>query len=302
MRIDWKGVFPAVTTQFGEDMSLDLDATGKVIGALVDDGVSGLVICGTVGEGCSLSADEKRAVLKLAVEVAGGRVPVLLGVAEYTTPLAGALARDAEVIGADGLMVLPAMVYSAKQAETFAHFKGVAAASDLPIMVYNNPPAYGNDITPALAIRLAEIDTIVSIKESSGATARFIDLARELGDELALFCGLDDVVVESVTLGAVGWVSGMSNAFPAEGNKLFELASTGRIAEALELYKWFMPLLHLDARHDLVQCIKLCEELAGRGSSRTRPPRLPLEGTERAEVEAIMREALETRPDLARFA
>jgi 4-hydroxy-tetrahydrodipicolinate synthase len=267
-----------------------------VIDALIRDGVSGLIMCGTVGENTSLKPDEKRAVLAAAKEVVAGRVPIVSGVAEYTTQLACDYARDAAKIGIDGLMVMPAMVYSAKPRETLHHFRQVSKASDLPIMVYNNPPIYKTDVTPDMLIQLADCETIVCVKESSGATARFTDLKRALGDRFVLFCGLDDVIVESVMLGCVGWVSGMSNAFPAEGNRLFALSAAGRFDEARALNEWFMPLLHLDARADLVQCIKLCEKIMGRGSEVTRPPRLPLEGAERQAVEAIMAEALRTRP------
>jgi 4-hydroxy-tetrahydrodipicolinate synthase len=295
-RIGWRGVFPAVTTQFREDFSVDLPATQKVVDGLIRDGVSGLIICGTVGEGTSLSAEEKRQVLGAAIEATKKRVPVVAGVAEYATAMACALARDCQTLGVDGLMVMPAMVYSAKPAETVAHFRTVAKASDLPIMVYNNPPIYKTDVTPEMLSELADCETVVCIKESSGATARFADIRRIMGDRLVLFCGLDDVVVESILLGCVGWVSGLSNAFPQEANRLFDLAIAGRFAEAQPLYDWFMPLLHLDARADLVQCIKLCEQIMGRGSERTRPPRLPLAGAERTYVERLMREALATRP------
>ena len=297
-RIGWRGVFPAVTTQFRDDFSLDLPATQKVIDGLIRDGVSGLIICGTVGEGTSLNPEEKRQVLAAGVEATHKRVPVISGVAEYTTAMACDLARDAAKIGVDGLMVMPAMVYSAKPVETVAHFRTVAKASDLPIMVYNNPPIYKTDVTPEMLAELADCETVACIKESSGATARFADIRRIMGDRLVLFCGLDDVVVESIMLGCVGWVSGLSNAFPQEGNRLFELAAAGRYEEARVLYDWFMPLLHLDARADLVQCIKLCEQIMGRGSERTRPPRLPLAGAERAFVERLMAEALRTRPGL----
>ena len=294
----WSGVFPAVTTQFRDDFSPDLEATSRVIDALIEDGVDGLVIAGTVGEGCSLSAEEKRTLIKTAIDAAAGRVPVVVGVAEYTTLLAAKLAADAEAMGADGLMVLPAMVYSAQFDEIIAHFAEVAASSDLEIMIYNNPPVYGNDITPHLAARLAEIPTIRAMKESSGKVNRLVDLQNEVGNRLIPFCGLDDVLLESVALGAVGWVSGMSNVFPKEGKALFSLALAGRLEEARQLNAWFMPLLHLDARPDLVQCIKLCEQIAGRGSEITRPPRLPLKGEARREVAAIMKQALATRPEL----
>ncbi|HZQ01876.1 MAG TPA: dihydrodipicolinate synthase family protein [Reyranella sp.] len=297
-RIGWRGVFPAVTTQFRDDFSLDLAATQKVIDGLIRDGVSGLIMLGTVGEGTSLTADEKRRVVSAAVETAKKRVPVVVGVAEYTTAMACELARDCQKLGADGLMVLPAMVYSAKPAETVAHFRSVAKASTLPIMIYNNPPIYKTDVTPEMLAELADCENVVCIKESSGVTARLADIRRIMGERMVLFCGLDDVVVESVMLGCVGWVSGLSNAFPVEGNRLFELAAAGRYAEAQPLYDWFMPLLHLDARADLVQCIKLCEQIMGRGSERTRPPRLPLSGAERVLVERLMKEALASRPSL----
>lgn len=297
-RTTWTGVFPAVTTQFREDFSLDTAATMGVIEALLRDGVSGLVMCGTVGENTALTPAEKTELLEAAVATVKGRVPVIVGVAEYTTPFAAATAREAARLGVDGLMVMPAMVYPAKPHETIAHFRGVAAATDLPVMIYNNPPSYRTDVTPTMLASLADVDTIVAFKESSGDTRRFVDLRNMTGDRFIPFCGLDDVVVESVALGAVGWVSGLSNVFPREGETLFRLAREGRIAEALPIYDWFMPLLHLDARSDLVQCIKLCEFIAGRGTFRTRPPRLPLTDAERAEVEALMATAMANRPTL----
>jgi dihydrodipicolinate synthase/N-acetylneuraminate lyase len=297
-RTSWRGVFPAVTTQFRPDFSLDLDATAAVIAALIRDGVSGLVMCGTVGENCSLTPGEKAALMELAVSVAGRRVPVIVGVAEYTSEFAAATARQARAAGVDGLMLMPTMVYPAKPRETLAHFRTVAAATDLPVMIYNNPPSYRVDVTPAMLAAVADVDTIVAFKESSGDTRRLVDLRNLTGDRFIPFCGLDDVVLESAALGAVGWVSGLSNVFPREGETLFRLARDGRLAEALPLYDWFMPLLHLDARPDLVQCIKLCEAIAGRGTALTRPPRLPLDEAERSEIESLMAAALAARPAL----
>ena len=299
-RCSWTGVFPAVTTQFKNDghFTLDLDATARVIEGLIRDGVSGLIVCGTVGEGCSLTRDEKLSVYEMAKSVARARVPVIGGVAEYTTPFAMETARQAERIGLDGVMVMPALVYSAKPHETVAHYRAVASAISLPLMVYNNPPIYKIDVTPQMLADLADIENIVCFKESSGDTRRFIDLKNLTGDRFTLFAGLDDVVLESIAVGAVGWVSGLSNVFPREGETLFRLASQGRFAEAMAIYTWFMPLLHLDARPDLVQCIKLCEKLAGRGSALTRPPRLPLTQVEAAEVAEMMRKALAMRPKL----
>ena len=297
-KIGWSGVFPAVTTQFRPNFDLDIDATKKVLDGLVNDGVSGLIICGTVGENTSLSRPEKIAVMEAAKEVAGGRVPIIAGIAEFTTQSACEIAKDAARVGLDGVMVMPALVYSAKPHETATHFRTVSKATDLPVMVYNNPPIYKNDVTPEILVSLADCETIVCFKDSSGDTRRFTDVTNMVGDRFVLFAGLDDVVVESVMLGAAGWISGMSNAFPKEGETLFRLAKAGRYAEALDLYRWFMPLLHLDARPDLVQCIKLCEEIMKRGSSITRPPRLALPEAEKAEVERIMKEALANRPVL----
>ena len=296
--IAWQGVFPAVTTQFRDDFSLDIDATAKVMDALIRDGVSGLVICGTVGENTALSRAEKVQIMEAAVAVAAGRVPVICGVAEFTSAFAIDTAKEAARAKVDGIMLMPALVYSAKPHEAAAHFRTVAAATDVPVMVYNNPPIYKNDITPDILASLADCDTIVCFKDSSGDTRRFIDTRNRVGDRFVLFAGLDDVVVESVAMGAVGWVSGLSNAFPREGETLFRLAKAGRMAELMPLYAWFMPLLHLDARPDLVQCIKLCEHLMGRGSWRTRPPRLALPDADRMLVEQAMAQALQHRPVL----
>ncbi len=297
------GVFPAVTTQFRGDDSVDLAATRAVAAKLVADGVAGLIACGSVGENTVLSPAEKRDVLGAMVAAAGGRVPVVAGLAEITTEAAAAFMRDAKALGAAAAMVMPPMIYVTKPAETIAYFRALAGACDLPIMVYNNPPAYRTDVTPPMLKELAEATpSVIAIKESSGDTRRLVDIANLMGDRVQLLCGLDDVILESVALGATGWVSGISNVFPRECNHLFELAAAGRVREALPLYRWLMPLLHLDARGDLVQCIKLAEQLVGRGSERTRPPRLALAGEERAEVERVVAEALRTRPNLAEAA
>ncbi len=294
----WSGVFPAVTTQFRSDFSVDLDATHAVISGLVRDGVSGLVICGTVGENTSLSVEEKISLVEVAKDASAGRVPVISGVAEFTSLNASKVAKEVQRVGADGIMLMPALVYSSKPFETAAHFRSVASSIDLPVMVYNNPPIYKNDVTPDILISLADCDNIVCFKDSSGDTRRFIDVRNEVGERFVLFAGLDDVVLESIAVGAVGWVSGMSNAFPKEGETLFRLAKAGRFAEAMPLYEWFMPLLHLDARPDLVQCIKLCEQIMQRGSALTRPPRLALPDSDRRFVESVMAKALSKRPVL----
>jgi 4-hydroxy-tetrahydrodipicolinate synthase len=294
----WSGVFPAVTTLMRPDESVDLDATGRHVAWLIEEGVDGLIMLGTVGENCSLEPAEKLDVLKLAKEVAGGRVPVLSGVAEYTTRGAADRAKSYEKLGIDGLMVLPGMVYKTDRAETLAHFRSVAAATALPIMVYNNPVSYGVDVTPDMFAELADLPTIVAIKESSDDVRRITDLVNRVGDRYTLFCGVDDLALESAMLGVTGCVAGLVNAFPKETVALWRMGAEGRYAEALPLYRWFADLLHLDTKPKLVQYIKLVQSLVGRGAETCRAPRGPITGEERLMVEKIVRDALATRPQL----
>lgn len=292
----WTGVYPAATTQFTEDDRIDIAATQRVLTALVDDGVDGLIILGTCGENNSLLPEEKRAVMKAAVEAVGGRVPLVGGVSELTTARACDYARDAEAIGLDALMVLPAMVYVPTAEELHAHFRAVAGASGLPVMLYNNPPAYRVSIGFETLDRLADVPNVVAIKESAPDPRRFTDLINRYGDRYQVMAGLDDVALEGLLLGASGWVSGLTSAFPQESVALVAAASRDDWIEARRIYRWFMPLLHLDAEHDLVQSIKLAEAIMGRGSERVRMPRLPLSGARRAEVIAMVEEAAATRP------
>ncbi|HET9232386.1 MAG TPA: dihydrodipicolinate synthase family protein [Vitreimonas sp.] len=298
MQVNWAGVFPAATTQFASDLLIDISATQKVQDALVKDGVHGLIVMGTVGENNSLEADEKRDVLRAAVESVAGRVPVIVGVSEMDTKRAIAFARDAEKIGADGLMLLPAMVYVPTEDELVAHFKAVARETALPIMLYNNPPAYRVSVGIEAIKQLADIPNIVCLKESAPDTRRFTDLYNAVGDKIMLFAGLDDVALEGLVLGAKGWVSGLTNAFPKESLALYDAYKRGDLETALAIYRWFMPLLHLDAEHDLVQSIKLAEQIMGRGSERVRPPRYVLTGERRAEVTKMVEEAAANRPKL----
>jgi dihydrodipicolinate synthase/N-acetylneuraminate lyase len=293
---NWSGVFPAATTQFDPDLEVDIAATQRVQKALLRDGVHGLVLMGTVGEGNSLSALEKRNVLEAAVEASEGKVPVIAGVSELTTAAAVSFARDAERLGASGLMVLPAMVYVPTPAELEYHFRAVAAASALPIMLYNNPPSYRVNIGIDTLSRLTDVANIVAIKESAPDPRRFTDLINAFGERFVLFAGLDDVVFEALVLGARGWVSGLTNAFPAESLALCAAIAARDLDQARAIYRWFMPLLHLDSEHDLVQSIKLAEQIMGRGSERVRPPRLPLAGERRAAVIAMVERARDTRP------
>jgi 4-hydroxy-tetrahydrodipicolinate synthase len=292
----WQGVYPAATTQFTESLAIDHDATQKVQSALVDDGVDGLIILGTCGENNSLEADEKLAVLKGAVEAVGGRVPLVAGVSEFTTKRAIEYARAAEAIGMDALMLLPCMVYVPRVEELEAHFRAVAEATSLPIMLYNNPPAYRVNVDFDTLARLENVPNIVAIKESAPDPRRFTDLINRFGDRYTVMAGLDDVALEGLMLGASGWVSGLTSAFPRESVALVAAQRRGDYAEALRIYRWFMPLLHLDAEHDLVQSIKLAEQIMGRGSERVRMPRMPLTGQRRADVIAWVEQCAATRP------
>ncbi len=299
MAIGWKGVFPAVTTQLREDLSIDFTDTQRVVDDLIRDGVTGVIALGTVGENNSLEHDEKVQLLTAIVEVVAGRVPVITGVSEYDTRRAICYAQAAEKVGADGLMLLPPMVYVPKPHELVAHFAGVAHGTGLPIMLYNNPPAYRTVIDRSVLAALIDVENIVAVKESAPDTRRFTDFRNDFGDRYVLFAGLDDVALEGLYLGAQGWVSGLTNAFPRESVELVAAFERGDHAKALEIYRWFMPLLHLDAEHDLVQSIKLAEQVMGRGSERVLPPRMPLVGERRAEVIAMVEKAAATRPDLA---
>ncbi|MGF7151430.1 4-hydroxy-tetrahydrodipicolinate synthase [Sphingomonas zeicaulis] len=292
----WQGVYPAATTQFADDLSIDLDETQKVQTALVDDGVDGLILLGTCGENNSLEPDEKRTVLAGAVEAVGGRVPLVAGVSELTTARAVQYARDAEAIGLDGLMLLPAMVYVPRAEELIAHFAAVAEATALPIMLYNNPPAYRVQIGFDVLDELAAIPNIVAVKESAPDPRRFTDVINRYGDRYTVMAGLDDVALEGLMLGASGWVSGLTSAFPTESVRLVAAVREGKFDEALAIYRWFMPLLHLDAEHDLVQSIKLAEQIMGRGSERVRMPRMPLTGQRRADVIAWVEACAATQP------
>lgn len=298
MRCNWAGVFPAAITHFREDQSLDLPATLRHLDVMIDAGIHGIIMLGTVGENCSLEYAEKLEVLQRTVEHLRGRVPVLTGVAETSTRLACRFAEDAARCGVDGLMVLPAMVYKADGREAMAHFRAVAKATDLPIMIYNNPVSYGVDLTPEMLADLADERRFVCIKESSDNVRRITDLKIVCGERYALFCGVDDLVLESVMLGVTGWVSGLVNAFPAENRLLWDLACARKYDEALEVYRWYTPLLHLDTHVKLVQYIKLAVQACGLGSEMVRAPRLPLQGVEREQILGLIGRALEQRPKL----
>lgn len=296
MKSRWRGVFPAVTTQMKQDESLDLEATARHLEVLIGSGVSGLVMLGSLGECATLTPEEKRSVMRMAIGTAARRVPVLSGVIENSTAAAVQYARDMEALGADGLMLLPAMIYRADTEETVHHYRRVAGCTGLPIICYNNPLAYHVDITPETFAELADVKNFVAIKESSGDVRRITDLRNLLGDRYALFCGVDDLALESVLLGVDGWIAGMGLAFPRENQHFWDLAVAGRYEEAREIYRWFTPLLHLDTAVKFVQCIKLAIQEACLGAEWVRAPRRPLAGSERRRVLDIIHRGLETRP------
>lgn len=301
MQVNWQGVYPAISTQFHNDGSINFEANARMLNQLIDDGIDGIIALGTVGENASLTATEKREFLQQTVKTVAGRIPVITGCTENSAAAAIDFIKAAELIGADGVMLLPAVVYRGTEREVLVHYQTVARATRLPIMIYNNPVSYGVDITLEMTAILAEEPNIVAIKESTTDTRRITELQSRFGNRFQIFCGVDDIALESVLLGATGWISGLTNVFPRESVTLFQLALQGRISEAREIYRWFMPLLRLDTIPTLVQCIKLAEQLLERGSENVRLPRLALEGAERQYVERTVQQALAQRPDLAKY-
>ena len=301
MRNTWRGVYSAITTKLDAAEEVDLAAVRADVAFQIAGGVHGIVVCGSLGEASTLTADEKIAIARAAKDEAGGRVPVMLTIAEDSTRAAARMAERAAALDLDGLMVLPAMRYLATPRETMAHFRTVARASDLDIMVYNNPLAYGIDVTPPMFAELADEAKFVAVKESSGDVRRISDIVNLIGDRYAIFTGVDDLALESLLLGAVGWVAGLVCAFPRETVAIHDLVVAGMLMEAREIYRWFMPLLHLDVSHRFVQNIKLVETMVRGTSATVRAPRLPLEGEELARVSAVVTAAMKARPDLTKY-
>ena len=301
MQVNWQGVYPAISTQFQQDGCINYAANARMLEQLIADGIDGIIALGTVGENASLTATEKREFLQQTVKTVAGRIPVIAGCTEHSAGQAIDYIKAAEQIGVDGIMLLPAVVYRGTDREVLVHYQTVARATKLPIMLYNNPVSYGVDINLQMTAILAEEPNIVAIKESTTDTRRITELQSRFGERFQIFCGVDDIALESIFLGATGWISGLTNVFPRESVMLFKLARAGRINEARQIYRWFMPLLRLDTIPTLVQCIKLAEQLLERGSEQVRLPRLALEGAERAYVEQVVAEALRTRPDLAKY-
>lgn len=291
-------MFPAVTTQFKEDLSLDLDLTCAHLEVLIQSGVSGLVMLGSLGENVALSREEKREVVRAAIATSNGRVPVVGSVAELNTADASAWARELEELGADGLMVMPCMAFRPDRDEAMAHYRTVAGSTGLPIIVYNNPISYHADIQPDMFAELAAIDNLVAIKESSGDVRRITDIINEVGDRYVIFAGVDDLALECAMLGATGWIAGIGLAFPKENQRLWDIMMAGEWEKARELYRWYTPLLHLDVGLKFVQNIKLAIQEMGFGKEYVRLPRLPLSGEAREKVIATVRKAVENRPSL----
>lgn len=295
----WEGVIPAITTPFEEDLSVDAGALRRQVESLLAAGCTGVVALGSLGEGGSLSFDEKKALLRLCREASKGRGSLVAGVAALTTDEAARLARLGEEAGCDGLMVLPPYVYRGDWRETRAHFEAVIGATGLPCMLYNNPVAYGTDVAPEpLADLAAALPNLAAVKESSTDVRRVTAIRALCGERLAVLVGVDDVIVEGIAAGAVGWVAGLADALPRESVRLFELARAGRREEARRLYEWFLPLLRLDTVPKFVQLVKLVQQEAGLGTERVRPPRLPLAGEEREQALRLIRQALARRPPL----
>jgi 4-hydroxy-tetrahydrodipicolinate synthase len=296
--IQWHGVFPALTTKFTAADELDWAAMEQHLSFQLDAGVHGLIILGSLGENAVLSPDEKLEMVRFFARAERREKPLVACIAESSTRDAKAFARAAGEAGADAFMLLPPMRYPSDRRETLAYLQEVAAASERPVMLYNNPVAYGTDLAPVDFARLADNSRFEAIKESSGDTRRIPEIRRLLGDRFALFCGVDDLAYECLALGANGWVAGLVAAFPRETVRIWEWCRAGRWDEARSLYEWFLPLLHLDVGPKFVQQIKLVEALMGVGSARVRGPRLQLTEAEASRVEQVLADALEARPSV----
>jgi len=296
--VRWEGVYPALLTPFTADDQLDLPLFEKNLRAQLDAGVHGFIIGGSLGEASTLEPDEKIQLLNTALAVCDGKVPVLLNIAEQSTKQAIARAREAEAAGADGLMVLPPMRYPADARETVSFFTAVAEATTLPIMIYNNPYDYKIMTTVAMFDELAKYDNIQAVKESTRDLTNITRMRNAFGDRFKLLGGVDTLALEAILLGCDGWVGGLVDAFPQETMAIYDLAKAGQVAEALDIYRWFMPLLELDIHPKLVQYIKLAAQAVGIGSEHVRAPRLPLVGAEREQVLNVINTALAKRPEL----
>jgi len=298
MSIVWKGVFPAVTTKFTNNDELDFDAFDKNIEAQLEAGVKGIIIGGSLGEASVLTDIEKTELLKHTVKLVNKRAYVILNIAEQTTKAVLACAANAEKYGADGLMMLPPMRYKADEAETVEYLATVAKSTPLPIMIYNNPYDYKIEVTLDMFEQLAKYDNIQAVKESTRDVSNVTRMINRFGRRYKILCGVDTLALESLFMGADGWVAGLVDAFPNETVAIYNLAKQGRHQEALAIYRWFLPVLELDIHPKLVQYIKLAETETGLGTENVRLPRLPLKGSERERILSVIHKAIATRPDL----
>lgn len=295
-RITWKGVYPALTTKFTANDELDLPLFKKNLDAQVAAGVHGVILGGSLGEASTLTQDEKELLLKETVAHLAGKIPVIVNIAEQSTSVAVAFAARAKSLGAEGIMLLPPLRYKADSQETVEYFKAVAQATDLPVMIYNNPVDYGIMVTIDMFAELANVPNIVSLKESTRDISNVTRMKNAFGDRYRILCGVDTLAMEELVMGADGWVAGLVCAFPRETVVIYELVQQGRYSEALKIYRWFLPLLELDIHPKLVQYIKLAETATGIGSEYVRAPRLTLKGEERERVQKIIADAIAVRP------
>ncbi len=294
---DWAGVLPAITTPFRRDLTVDHDALAEHVRWLIESGCAGIVALGSLGESQTLSAGEKVQILETCRAALPSTVPLVAGIASLSTAEAVALTQRAADVGCNGVMALPSYVYKGDWRETKAHYAAVIGATKLSCMLYNNPIAYGTDVTPEQLAELADAhENLHAVKESSGDVRRVTAVRERLHDRLAIFAGMDDMILESIPMGAVGWIAGLVNAFPLESVRVFELGRDGRMDEARALYEWFLPLLRLDTVPKFVQLIKLVQEMVGHGTARVRPPRLELEGEELIAVRALIERSLASKP------
>ncbi|RDY61760.1 dihydrodipicolinate synthase family protein [Flagellimonas nanhaiensis] len=300
-KFEWKGVMPAVTTKFTADDQLDLEMFSVNINAQKEAGVHAIILGGTLGEASTLSVDEKRELVEHTVALINGEIPVIINIAEQTTRDAVKAAENAEKQGASGLMMLPPMRYNATDYETVAYFEAVAKSTSLPIMIYNNPVDYKIEVTLDMFEKLLRYNNIQAVKESTRDITNITRIKNRFGDRLNILCGVDTLAMESLIMGADGWVAGLVCAFPRETVAIYELVKAGRIKEATDIYRWFMPLLELDINPQLVQNIKLAEVATGIGTENVRLPRMPLQGEERDRVLSIIAEGVKTRPEIPEF-
>jgi 1-pyrroline-4-hydroxy-2-carboxylate deaminase len=295
-KAQWTGVFPAITTPFHQDLTIDHEFLARHVAWLVDCGCTGIVALGSLGESATLTSDEKVEILQTCVASVGNRVPVVAGISGLQTAECVTLAKRAADVGCEGIMALPPYVHKGPWPEMRAHYSAVMSATDLSCMLYNNPIAYGTDVTPDQIEELTAHENLHAVKESSGNVRRVTAVIAQLGDRLNVFAGLDDMIVESMLMGASGWVAGLVNALPSESVELVRLAGAGKIKEARALYNWFLPLLRLDTVPEFVQHIKLVQQELGCGSTYVRPPRLELDALSAAQTRALLQRHLLTRP------